>query len=133
VIDYQKVHDGIWKMIVQKLKHDWHRTNPYGPCLKQVDIANKTGISQRSISRYLNDHSGKTVRFIDVCKLIVSYNVNISELAESIGDKDSSKVIHTLLNQPESVKKLSSIISHSEEGWNMILSQIDFTYSQINK
>jgi transcriptional regulator with XRE-family HTH domain len=133
VVDTDAIYYGIWKLAVERMREDYWKTNPDGPQLKQKDIAKKTGVSQRSISRYLSDHPAVAISLREILKILANYNVGVDELAEITGDEKLAAVLHGLLNDRDKLEKLAEIIESSNEGWNSILSYIDLIHSQITR
>lgn len=133
MVDTEAIYQGIWKLAVEHMKHDYRRTNPDGPGLNQEQIAQKTGVSQKSISRYLGDHPAVAISLKEILKILASYNVGVDELVNTVGDRNLAAILHTLLNDRDKLEKLAEIIESSDEGWTTIASYIDLIHSQISR
>lgn len=132
MLSYNRIYENVWNLVVSKLWNDWKKGGGKGEGLTQEEIAEKTGVSQRSVSRYLNEDPGKRISFLDVAKILTAYGVSMSELVEATGDKELAKLLKRLIDDPDRLMKMAHI-ADSDEGWNAVASMIDLTYNQISK
>ena len=103
--------------------------------LSQAAIADKIGVKQQTIGRWLNRERGEDrLTLATVLKIIVRLGVSMAELAEVIGEKSFATVIDYLSNNLEMVNKMAAILdSESGAARRKLEADIDYLADQLQK
>lgn len=122
------VHCKLWDLMLSKIRH---KVEVEG--VTRTAIAERIGLTQPTVSRWLKDERGDEIELRQVLAIIINLGVSMDELARSVGEKNIAEILAYFLEHKDTCDKYAAIIQQSPEGQKKIEAEIDYTYSQIGK